>query len=120
MLMRSTRRIGFICVAVSENDGKTWSPASVTKLPHPNSGIDAVKLRDGRIVLVYNHTSRGRSPINVAISSDDGVSWSDPLTLEENRGSEFSYPAVIQTSDGKIHITYTWERKKIRHIAMSL
>jgi predicted neuraminidase len=86
---------------------------------NPNSGIDAVTLKDGRHVIVYNPTKRGRSPINVAISSD-GKTWKDIVTLENEPGEEFSYPAVIQTSDGKVHISYTWKRKKMKHVILSL
>lgn len=117
MLMRSTGRIGWICSSVSTDGGKTWSPARPTDLPNPNSGIDAVKLSDGRVVLVYNHSQDSRSPIHLAVSSDDGESWGDPLILEQGEG-EFSYPAIIQTGDGTIHITYTWKRQRIRHLTV--
>lgn len=118
MLLRSTERIGRISRAVSTDGGKTWSPARPTTLPHPNSGIDAVRLRDGRIVLIYNHTEEARTPIHLAVSDDDGESWSEPYVLEKGEG-EFSYPAVIQAEDGMIHITYTWKRQRIRHISIA-
>jgi predicted neuraminidase len=100
----------------SSDAGLTWSPLAATVLPNPNSGIDAVNLKDGRVLLVYNHTARGRSPINVALSSD-GHTWQAALALETERG-EFSYPAVICTRDGKVHMTYTWKRRKIKHVAI--
>ena len=81
-------------------------------LPNPNSGTDAVTLADGRQLLVYNHTTTGRRPLNVAISTD-GKKWSALGTLEVERG-EFSYPAVIQTADGMVQISYTWKRQKVR------
>ena len=117
MLLRSTQRIGAVCEATSEDGGKTWSPARPTSLPNPNSGLDAVKLRDGRIVLVYNHIESGRSPIHLAVSDDDGRSWGTPRIIEEGPG-EYSYPAVIQAPDGTVHITYTWRRERIRHVAI--
>jgi predicted neuraminidase len=79
---------------------------------------DAVGLRDGRIVLVYNHTEKGRSPLNLAVSKD-GENWTPVVTLESEPG-EFSYPAIIQGSDGNLHITYTWNRKKIRYVEVPL
>ncbi len=118
MFIRATPRIGKICYADSNDEGVTWTGARATALPHPNSGIDAVRLRDGRIVLVYNHTERGRTPLNVAVSSD-GDTWNNFLALETEPG-EYSYPAVIQASDGTVHITYTWRRTKIKHVALSL
>ena len=81
-----------------------------TVLPNPNSGTDAVTLKDGRTLLVYNHLPRGRETLNVALSAD-GVNWQAALVLEDQPG-EYSYPAVIQTRDGLVHITYTWKREK--------
>ncbi|MDG2389495.1 MAG: exo-alpha-sialidase [Planctomycetaceae bacterium] len=101
----------------SDDLGKTWSEMTLLKdLPNPNSGIDAVSLKDGRGILIYNNTPRGRSPLNVAISTD-GNSWKDVLILEDQPG-EYSYPAVIQTADGKIHITYTWKRRRVKHVVL--
>ena len=101
----------------SDDGGKTWSPMTFTALPNPNSGIDAVTLSDGRQLLVYNHTERDRSPLNVALSKD-GMTWQAALVLEDEPRAEFSYPAVIQTRDGLVHCTYTWKRKKIRHVVL--
>ena len=101
----------------SEDGGKTWGELTLTALPNPSAGTDAVTLADGRHLLVYNHTAKGRSPLNVAISAD-GVVWRAALQLEDAPGKEFSYPAVIQTSDGLVHITYTWHRKRIKHVVI--
>ena len=102
----------------SDDEGKTWGPMSLTELLNPNSGIDAVTLRDGRHLLVYNHSTRDRTPLNVALSPD-GKRWDQVLTLEHEPG-EYSYPAVIQARDGSVHITYTWQRKRIRHVVLAL
>jgi predicted neuraminidase len=101
----------------SMDAGRTWGPMRLIDLPNPSAGIDAVTLRDGRFLLVYNHTADGRSPLNVAVSTD-GQRWQAALVLEDEPGSEFSYPAVIQTADGLIHITYTWKRQRIRHVVI--
>ena len=98
----------------SSDNGKTWTEIMPTDLPNPNSGIDAVTLSDGRQILVYNNTTKGRSPLNVAVSSD-GKQWKNVLVLENKKG-EFSYPAVIQLSDGKVHISYTYLRQTIKHV----
>jgi predicted neuraminidase len=108
----------------SGDAGKTWGPMSLGTLPNPNSGTDAVTLKDGRHLLVYNHVAGiagkwggARSPLNLAISKD-GLTWQAALVLEDEALAEFSYPAIIQTGDGKVHITYTWKRKKVKHLVI--
>ena len=115
MLMRSTSAIGQVCIADSRDAGLTWSAArAVDELPNPNSGTDAVTLADGRHVLVYNPTHKGRTPLVLALSEDDGQSWRQVKVLEDEPG-EYSYPAVIQAADGSVHTTYTWKRQRVRH-----
>jgi predicted neuraminidase len=100
----------------SADGGKTWSELAATAIPNPNAGTDAVTLADGRQLLVYNHTTKGRSPLNVAVS-DDGKAWRAAIVLEDQPG-EYSYPAVIQAADRLVHITYTWKRQRIRHVVV--
>ena len=102
----------------SRDAGRTWSEMRLLDLPNPSSGTDALTLADGRHLLVYNHTATGRSPLNVAIS-DDGVRWNAAAVLENEEG-EYSYPAVIQTRDGLVHITYTWKRARISHAVLDV
>ena len=109
---RSTSDISRICAADSFDNGVTWTQAHLLDLPNPNSGIDAVGLRDGRIVLIYNDTTKGRTPLNLAISSD-GEHFKMFSTLEDEPG-EYSYPAIIQGKNGDLLMTWTWDRKRIR------
>ena len=114
ILCRSRQRR--ITESWSEDAGKTWGPMKATGLPNPNSGIDAVSLKDGRALLVYNHSEKSRSPLNIAVS-EDGKVWKAALVLEDQPG-EYSYPAVIQSSDGLVHVTYTWKRERIKHVVI--
>ena len=93
-------------------------------LPNNNSGTDAVTLKDGRQLLVYNHVKPAdslpngkgaRTPLNVAISKD-GVTWYAALILEDSPISQYSYPSVIQSRDGMVHIVYTWRRERIKYV----
>lgn len=114
MLCRSRQNI--ITECWSEDDGKTWQPMKATALPNPSSGIDAVTLGNGQHLLVYNPVKRGRTPLVLGRSSD-GRDWKTVLVLESEPG-EYSYPAIIQARDAKVHITYTWKRQKVRHWAI--
>ncbi len=109
-------RQGRIYETISHDNGHSWSVLVETALPNPNSGIDAVTLQNGRHFLVYNHTTRGRSPLNLAVS-DQGADWQAALVLESGPG-EYSYPAIIQTTDGLVHISYTWKRLRIKHVVV--
>ncbi len=108
----------------SFDEGKTWSKMKATALPNPNSGTDAVTLADGRQLLVYNHSTnlgdepKGRNLLNVALSAD-GNKWTPVMTLE-NRPVEdgYAYPAVIQAHDGLVHITYTYNRRTVKHVVV--
>jgi predicted neuraminidase len=116
-LCRSHGMRRIVC-ADSLDGGRTWGDAFLTSLPNPGSGIDATRLADGRVALIYNHTETDRTPLNVAASEDGGDTWTPPLVLEDEPG-EYSYPAIIQASDGSIHMTYTWRREQIKHAVIS-
>jgi predicted neuraminidase len=115
---RSTQNIGRVMTSESTDGGLTWSEPKPLDVPNPNSGIDAVVLRDGRVVLIYNNTSTGRTPLNLAVSTD-GERFRMFYTLEDQPG-EYSYPAMIQAKSGDLEITYTWQRKSIRHVHVPL
>lgn len=104
----------------SSDNGNTWGEFTKTNLPNPNSGTDAVTLKNGTQLLVYNPTVKGkngRAKLNVA-TSNNGIDWSDAFILENEEKGEFSYPAVIQAKDGKIHITYTYNRVNVKHVVL--
>lgn len=115
LLCRTRQRV--IAACWSTDGGRNWGPMQATSLPNPDSGIDAVSLHDGRAVLVYNASQNARTPLCLAVSSD-GQSWRHALVLEDTAG-EYSYPAVIQASDGSLHLTYTWNRRRIRYVRLS-
>lgn len=123
LLCRS--RQDFIAQSWSIDGGNTWEPMSLLEVRNPNSGTDAVTLHDGRQLLVYNPSESGeqwwlgRNVLRVAVS-DDGVTWTDIYTLENHEEGEYSYPAVVQDSKGLVHITYTWQRKRIKHVILKV
>jgi predicted neuraminidase len=110
-------RQGVIAEAWSQDEGRTWSKLAATRLPNPSAGIDTVNLRGGGFLLVYNPSDKSRSKLHVARSSD-GESWEPYVVLEDESSGEYSYPAMIQTSDGLVHVTYTWRRERIKHVVI--
>ena len=113
-----------IIQAMSTDDGRTWSELEPTSLPNNNSGIEALTLADGRHLLLYNHIAGNRiggwgrrNEIHLAIS-DDGKDWRAVATVEKAERGEFSYPAMIQTEDGLVHMTFTWNRQKVKHVVI--
>jgi predicted neuraminidase len=106
----------------SKDNGKTWTDVELIGLPNNNSGTDAVTLKNGKHLLVYNHVlppgteAKGpRTPLNVSIS-DDGINWKAALVLEDSNISQYSYPSMIQSKDGMVHIVYTWRRQKLKYV----
>lgn len=113
-LLRS--KSGYICRTDSKDYGKTWSPAYKTTLPNNNSGIDVTKLPSGNLILAFNPSGDNwgsRGTLELALSKDNGQTWSKKLALENaGKEDEFSYPAIISFGD-TIAVTYTWKRKRI-------
>jgi predicted neuraminidase len=110
-------RQGKVFTIESNDLGKSWGEVGfLDNVPNPSAGTDALTLKDGRHLLVCNPVPRGRTPLTIFMSRD-GRDWKQSVTLEDQPG-EYSYPAVIQTSDGRVHVTYTWKRERIRHVVI--
>lgn len=127
ILCRTRSEHGFIAQTWSTDGGLTWTQLKALSLPNNNSGFDGVTLADGRQLLVYNHSTRtqegmghkGRGVLNVALSRD-GLTWDAALVLDhlDESGRQFSYPAVIQSRDGFVHVFYTWHRERMKHVVL--
>ncbi|PRD52032.1 sialidase family protein [Sphingobacterium gobiense] len=127
MLCRTSTKGERIAETWSRDGGLTWSEMTKTTLPNNNSGLDAVTLQDGRHLLIYNHATRGqegmghkgRGVLNLAVSKD-GKEWEAALVLDylDAPEKQYSYPSIIQTSDGLVHIVYTWHRERIKHVVV--
>ena len=115
ILCRSQQKV--ITEAWSNDAGRTWTPMIATPLPNPSAGIDAIRLADGRFLLVDNPISSGRDKLEIAVSAD-GKTWHRAVMLEEASGGEYSYPAMIQAQSGLVHVTYTWKRERIKHVVL--
>ena len=120
LLARDNSKAGQLWASRSEDAGDSWSALASAGLPNPFSGLDAIRLRDGRVLLAFNDTQNNRSNLRLAVSPDGGATWQRLNSLvEEEAGQEFSYPFLLQSSDGLIHLVYTWKRKGIRHVVFN-
>ncbi len=120
MLCRAAGPVKKIHATRTSDGGRTWSALETIDLPNSNSGLDAIRLWDGRLLLAFNDTDSDRDNLRLAISADDGATWKRAATLVAETGEEFSYPTVLQTSDGLIHVTYTWKRKGIKEATFNV
>lgn len=112
MFLRSTE--GCIFRSDSHDGGRTWCTAYPSGLPNNNSGIDLVRLGSGRLVLAYNPVDINwgpRTPLVLSLSSDNGLTWKEEMTLEDGAG-EYSYPAIVAQGE-TVYLTYTWKREAI-------
>lgn len=109
---------GKIWRAISRDGGRSWTAPHPIDLPNPNSGIDAISIDKG-ILIAFNNSTRWRTPLSLAYSQDKGESWEILMDVEKEEG-EFSYPCLLQSSDGSLHLTYTYKRIGIKHCLFSL
>lgn len=107
-----------LLMSESSDNGMTWSAPVRSEHKNPGAGAAMTKLRSGRLVLVYNDSETERSPLCVIQSYDDGKTWQDKRILEADYG-EYSYPFIIQSTDGTVHVTYTYRRYSIKHTAFN-
>jgi predicted neuraminidase len=106
-------------MATTTDAGTTWSEPHHLELPNPDAAVNALSLSRGRILLAFNESNRGRENLQLAVSSDGGVTWQRVARIEEGKGAEFSYPYMMRSSDGRIHLVYTWHRKRIKHVVFN-
>lgn len=104
----------------SEDNGWTWSGAEASRLPNPDAAVDALRLRDGRVLLVYNDADTGRENLRLALSADHGLTWQPGPIIEAGPRQEYSYPCLVEDQRGRIHLTYTWQRERIKHVEFNV
>jgi predicted neuraminidase len=102
----------------SKDKGLTWSIAKDDILPNPGAGFDIVTLMTGEWVIVFNDTEEGRHNLSVAVSDDEGKTWKWKKSIENDirleKSTSSHYPAVIEGTDGRIHISYSYHRNDIK------
>lgn len=110
---------GWMLRAESFDGGHTWTDAKPTAFKNPNSAVDFIKLQSGNLLLVFNDNMNERTPLTLALSTDNDESYAYQFNLEEGDNT-FAYPYVIQAQDGTIHLIYTTDgRTAIKHASMT-
>ncbi len=111
---RDFRPARWMSASWSDDAGGTWTKPAVTGLPNRDSGLCAIRLSDGAILMAFNDLSPGkRENLRLALSEDEGRTWRTIATLAEEAGSEFSYPYLIRPSDGTIRMVYSARQTQI-------
>jgi predicted neuraminidase len=122
----------------SSSDGCAWTLALPTSLPNNDASVQAFCLHDGHIVMAFDNSSvrpgggNGvRKPLTVALSEDNGKTWPYVRDVEVGRAGfglaqqkpkepgreEYSYPSIMQTSEGEILIAFTYRRQTIKVVS---
>ncbi len=113
-------------ISFSKDDGMTWTPARDTDIPNPGTSLEVIRLRSGAWIMVYNDLEQGRYSLVAALSDDEGATWKWKRHLDGNPGrklpNQYHYPSVMQSSDGMIHVTYSFfepQGKAIKHVRLN-
>ncbi|NLE99667.1 MAG: exo-alpha-sialidase [Anaerolineales bacterium] len=115
--MRTRRPDGYIWQARSFNGGWHWTPAVETAFPNPDADTELIQLSNGHLLLVFNNSGSLRTPLSVALSTDEASSWSTIAHLETEPG-QYDYPSAVVGVNGLVHLTYSWHNhERIKHIA---
>ena len=107
----------------SADNGYSWSAAQKTNIPNEAS-VELIVLKDGRWAFVGDDEDDGRYRLSLYLSDDEGQTWKWKRTLEneEQKNGRFSYPCLIQTDDGLLHITYSYsvgkEGESIKYVVV--
>jgi predicted neuraminidase len=104
----------------TDDAGRRWTAPQPTGIPNSDAGLDAVRLRDGRLLMAFNDTPKDRHNLRLALSSDEAKTWRVAATVAEEPRAEFAYPFLLQTRDGLVHLTYSWKRRGIKHLTFDL
>ena len=106
------RTVGYIVRSESNDGGRTWSEGKDSPFPNPNAAVDLIKLRSGRLLLIFNDSMNRRTPLTAALSSDQDRTWPIRRNIVEGN-NDFGYPTAFQARDGRIHLVFTSDRRSV-------
>ncbi len=109
---------GWVVRSESRDGGWTWTEGKNSAFPNPNAAIDFIKLRSGSLLLVYNDSMNERTPLTLALSTDQDRTYPYRRNVAEGP-HDYAYPLAIQAKDGRIHLIFTsHERTIINHATL--
>jgi predicted neuraminidase len=106
------KTIGYIVRSESRDGGLTWDPGKDSAFPNPNAAVEFLKLRSGRLLLIFNESMNRRTPLTATISADQDRTWPTRRNIREGDG-DFGYPSAFQARDGRIHLVYTSDKRTV-------
>jgi predicted neuraminidase len=105
---------GPLLSAASDDAGRTWTDLKSLAQQNPDAGLDAIRLDSGALLAALNGGT-SRATLGLFLSEDEGVTWRLARALENQPGREYSYPSLATDDEGNIHLSYTFERRRIKH-----
>jgi predicted neuraminidase len=82
--------------------------------------VVGLRIRSGSLLAAFNNTEVGRNNLALAQSFDRGEHWRVIATIEQgDPGTQFSYPSLIQSENGRIHLVYAWNQQWIKHVELN-
>ncbi|MGP0065104.1 MAG: sialidase family protein [Isosphaeraceae bacterium] len=106
------KTVGYIVRSESSDGGRTWAEGKDSPFPNPNAAVDFIKLRSGRLLLIFNDSMNRRTPLTAALSSDQDRTWPIRRNVVEGN-NDYGYPTVFQARDGLIHLVFTSDRRSV-------
>jgi predicted neuraminidase len=99
----------------STDNGKSWTASVKTDIPNTAS-VELLVLQNGTWAFLGNDIDNGRYQLSLRISDDEGKTWKSKILIEndESKKGGYSYPSLIQTKDGLLHMTYSYHPEKSR------
>ncbi len=119
--LRSAQRSEYRVLRLARDEQGNWGGVAPTHLPNPNSAVAALRLADGKILIALNNHPEEREDLTLAVSDDNGLNWKIVHVVEEEvsrykHQHYFAYPVLLPASNGDIHLIYTWQKKRIKHV----
>jgi predicted neuraminidase len=111
-----------IASAQTENAGQSWASGIDLDLANPNAAIAGLQLSNGDRLIALNDLESARHRLVLAIAPPETSNWNVIAELESDQTlinglhREFSYPSLLLGANGQVHLLYTYDRKKMKHI----